>query len=148
LRINISTALLNQMLLALTLMPHLPNTPPLASCTLQALRPGAATTLDVETLEAVGGDAPSATLPRDQVAGVTLAELMVTTKLQPSKGAARKWVQGLSAKPTVGSCLWRVEGVVIPKLCRTEQQTWGITGYGSAEPLLQKQKAKGCSGCT
>lgn len=57
---------------------------------IQALRPGAATTLDVETLEAVAGDAPSATLPRDQVAGVTLAELMVTTKLQPSKGAARK----------------------------------------------------------
>ncbi len=56
----------------------------------QALRPGASTALDAATLEAVAGDAPSATLASAQVAGVTVAELLVTVKLQPSKGAARK----------------------------------------------------------
>lgn len=60
----------------------------------QALRPGAATTLDAATLEAVAGDAPSATLDRAQVENVTVAELLVTVKLQPSKGAARKLIKG------------------------------------------------------
>lgn len=59
---------------------------------MQALRPGAATALDATTLEAVAGDAPSASLAASQVVGVTVAELLVTCKLQPSKGAARKCV--------------------------------------------------------
>mmetsp|Transcript_9285 Transcript_9285/g.16391 ORF Transcript_9285/g.16391 Transcript_9285/m.16391 type:complete len:518 (+) Transcript_9285:3-1556(+) len=60
----------------------------------EALRPGAATTLDAATLQAVAADAPSATLARQQVEGVTIAELLVTTGLQPSKGAARKLIKG------------------------------------------------------
>ena len=56
----------------------------------QALKPGSATQLDVATLEAVAGDAPSASLPRSQVAGVLVAELLVAAQMQPSKGAARK----------------------------------------------------------
>ncbi len=57
---------------------------------LQALKPGSATQLDVDTLEAVAGDAPSATLSRATVAGATIADVMVAAKMQPSKGAARK----------------------------------------------------------
>jgi hypothetical protein len=63
---------------------------PVRSTTVQALRPGAATALDAATLEAVAGDAPSASLGATQVVGVMVAELLVTAKLQPSKGAARK----------------------------------------------------------
>ena len=71
---------------------------PLTSCSCmpphetlrQALKPGTSTQLDAATLEAVAGEAPSATLKREQVAGCTVAEVMVTVGLQPSKGQARK----------------------------------------------------------
>lgn len=57
---------------------------------MQALKPGSATQLDAPTLEAVAGDAPSASLPRSSVEGATLADVMAAVKLQPSKTAARK----------------------------------------------------------
>lgn len=60
----------------------------------EALRPGAATQLDAASLEAVAADAPSSTLPRDQVAGKPLADVLLATGLQPSKGAARKLIKG------------------------------------------------------
>jgi hypothetical protein len=63
---------------------------PLARPTAQALKPGAATLLDATTLEAVAGDAPSATLARAEVEGRTLVDVMVAVGLQLSKGAARK----------------------------------------------------------
>ncbi|KAF5830713.1 hypothetical protein DUNSADRAFT_14119 [Dunaliella salina] len=62
--------------------------------TTEALKPGSATQLDVTTLEAVAGDAPSASLGRDAVAGATIADVMVAAKMQPSKGAARKLIKG------------------------------------------------------
>uniref|UniRef100_A0A7S3R7S5 Tyrosine--tRNA ligase n=1 Tax=Dunaliella tertiolecta TaxID=3047 RepID=A0A7S3R7S5_DUNTE len=62
--------------------------------TTEALKPGSATQLDVATLEAVAGDAPSASLGRDAVAGATIADVMVAAKMQPSKGAARKLIKG------------------------------------------------------
>ncbi|GIL70938.1 hypothetical protein Vretimale_4040 [Volvox reticuliferus] len=60
----------------------------------EALKPGAATQLDAATLETVAGDAPSATLPRASVEGITLADILVAVKLQPSKSAARKLIKG------------------------------------------------------
>ena len=57
---------------------------------LQALKPGSSTQLDAETLEAVAGDAPSASLGRAQVVGLPLVDLMVTVGLQTSKGQGRK----------------------------------------------------------
>ncbi|GFR51335.1 hypothetical protein Agub_g13752, partial [Astrephomene gubernaculifera] len=60
----------------------------------EALKPGAATQLDAATLETVAGDAPSATLTRGLVEGATLADVLVATKLQPSKSAARKLIKG------------------------------------------------------
>ena len=56
----------------------------------QALKPGSSTQLDAETLEAVAGDAPSASLGRAQVVGLPLVDLMVTVGLQTSKGQGRK----------------------------------------------------------
>mmetsp|Transcript_34513 Transcript_34513/g.76679 ORF Transcript_34513/g.76679 Transcript_34513/m.76679 type:complete len:484 (+) Transcript_34513:26-1477(+) len=60
----------------------------------EALKPGSSTQLDAATLEAVAGDAPSATLKREQVAGVTLVDVMVAVGLQPSKSQARKMIKG------------------------------------------------------
>ena len=57
---------------------------------LQALKPGSSTQLDAGTLEAVAGDAPSASLGRAQVVGLPLVDLMVTVGLQTSKGQGRK----------------------------------------------------------
>ncbi|GAB4817181.1 hypothetical protein N2152v2_004227 [Parachlorella kessleri] len=58
----------------------------------QALAPGATTQLDAATLEA--SDAPSASLPRDQVVGCQLADVMVACGLQPSKSAGRRLIKG------------------------------------------------------
>eukprot|EP00887_Chlorella_sp_A99_P007384 scaffold2.g7384.t1 len=55
----------------------------------EALAPGAETELDVATLEAIAGDAPSATLPRAAVVGAPLADVMVAAGMQPSKAAVR-----------------------------------------------------------
>jgi tyrosyl-tRNA synthetase len=60
----------------------------------EALAPGAATKLDADSLEAIAGDAPSATLPRDQLVGAPLADVMVEVGMQPSKGAVRRMIKG------------------------------------------------------
>jgi len=61
--------------------------------TTQALAPGAETTLDAAALEAIAGEAPSATLPRDAVVGAALADVAVAAGLQPSKGATRRLIK-------------------------------------------------------
>ncbi len=53
----------------------------------------AATKLDADSLEAIAGDAPSATLPRDQLVGVGLADVMVAVGMQPSKAAVRRMIK-------------------------------------------------------
>lgn len=58
----------------------------------QALAPGATTQLDAATLE--GSDAPSASLPWDQVVGCHLADVMVAVGMQPSKAAVRRMIKG------------------------------------------------------
>ncbi|EFN56179.1 hypothetical protein CHLNCDRAFT_48743 [Chlorella variabilis] len=60
----------------------------------EALAPGAATKLDADSLEAAAGDAPSASLPRDQVVGAPLADVMVAVGMQPSKAAVRRMIKG------------------------------------------------------
>jgi hypothetical protein len=60
---------------------------------LQALAPGSDTQLDAETLEAVAGSAPSVELPRDQLIGRPLPDVMATVKLQDSKAAARRLIK-------------------------------------------------------
>lgn len=59
----------------------------------QALKPGADTALDAAALEAIAEEAPSATLPRDQVVGATIVDVAVATGVQPSKGAARRLIK-------------------------------------------------------
>lgn len=59
-----------------------------------ALAPGAATTLDPETLEAAAGDAPSVTLPLSSVVGQNLTDVMVLAGLQPSKAAVKRLISG------------------------------------------------------
>lgn len=63
--------------------------------TTQALAPGADTALDADTLEAIAGDAPSATLTRDAVVGVPLVELVARVELQPSKAAVKRLIKVL-----------------------------------------------------
>ncbi|MEW5306219.1 MAG: hypothetical protein WDW38_009075 [Sanguina aurantia] len=60
----------------------------------EALKPGSSTQLDAVTLEAVAGDAPTSSLPREQVVGAGVVELLVAVGLQASKGAARKLIKG------------------------------------------------------
>lgn len=59
-----------------------------------ALRPGADTALDADALEVAAGDGPSASLPRAEVVGRPLAELMAAVGLQPSKAAVRRMIAG------------------------------------------------------
>ncbi len=59
----------------------------------EALAPGADTALDADTLEAIAGDAPSATLPRDVVVGVPLVDLVARVELQPSKAAVKRLIK-------------------------------------------------------
>lgn len=59
-----------------------------------ALRPGAATVLDADTLETAAGEGPSASLPRGEVVGRPLAELMAAVGMQPSKAAVRRMIAG------------------------------------------------------
>jgi len=68
------------------------------SC-LPACLPPAATKLDADSLEAIAGDAPSATLPRDQLVGAALADVMVAVGMQPSKAAVRRMI-----KVRIGAC--------------------------------------------
>ena len=60
---------------------------------MQALRPGAATSLDAATLEAIAGDVPSAALDRDQVVDQLLVQVMVATGLQPNKSASKRMIK-------------------------------------------------------
>ena len=53
----------------------------------------AATKLDADSLEAIAGDAPSATLPLDQLVGASLADVMVAVGMQPSKAAVRRMIK-------------------------------------------------------
>lgn len=62
-------------------------------CARQALAPGSDTELNAETLEAVAQSAPSVELPRDQVVGKPLIDVMVAVKLQESKAAARRLIK-------------------------------------------------------
>ncbi|PSC70485.1 tyrosyl-tRNA synthetase [Micractinium conductrix] len=62
--------------------------------TTEALAPGAATKLDADSLEDIAGDAPSASLPREQLVGALLADVMVAVGMQPSKGAVRRMIKG------------------------------------------------------
>ena len=64
----------------------------LAVC-LQALKPGADTQLDAAALEAIAEEAPSASLPRAQVVGALLVDVVVATGLQPSKAATRRLIK-------------------------------------------------------
>jgi hypothetical protein len=69
---------------------------------MQALAPGSDTSLDAAALEAIAGEAPSATLPRDAVVGAALADVAVAAGLQPSKGATRRLIKV--------RCLGSIEG--------------------------------------
>ena len=60
---------------------------------MQALAPGSDTRLDAETLEAIAESAPSVELPRDQLIGRQLPDVMATVKLQDSKAAARRLIK-------------------------------------------------------
>lgn len=50
--------------------------------------------LDADTLEAVAGDAPTATRQRSSALGSSVVDLLVDVGLQPSKAAARRLVAG------------------------------------------------------
>lgn len=60
----------------------------------EALKPGSDTRLDIVALQAIAAEAPSATLPRSQVVGRSIAEVAVAAGLQSSKGAARRLIKG------------------------------------------------------
>lgn len=62
----------------------------------EGLAPGSATALDAATLEALAGDVPCVTLPKADVlsGSFTVAELAVSSGMQPSKGAARRLIKG------------------------------------------------------
>lgn len=59
----------------------------------EAMRPGQDTRLDAAALEAIARDVPSTSLPRDQVVGRPVVDVVVAAGLQPSKGAVRRLVQ-------------------------------------------------------
>ena len=88
-------------------------------CPVQALAPGAETTLDAAALEAIAGEAPSATLRRDAVVGAALADVAVAAGLQPSKGATRRLIKVLAGSQTQRStsaastprCWYRGQGL-------------------------------------
>ncbi len=60
---------------------------------LQALAPGGQTELNASTLEAIAQEAPSAQLPKADVVGASLANVLAVTKLQPSKSASKRLIQ-------------------------------------------------------
>lgn len=63
----------------------------------QALAPGADTQLDAAALEAVAAGAPAADLPRCEVVGAPLADVLAAIGLQPSKAAARRLIKACPA---------------------------------------------------
>ena len=64
----------------------------------EGLKPGAETVLDADTLEALAGDIPSAELSKDQIVGQTVVDVMAATKLQKSKGEAKRLIKGGGAR--------------------------------------------------
>ncbi|MEC7839311.1 MAG: tyrosine--tRNA ligase [Chlamydiota bacterium] len=56
--------------------------------------PGSDTKLDAETLEMIASDMPSKNLQKDDVIGSTVVEVIVKAEIQPSKGAAKRMVEG------------------------------------------------------
>ena len=62
---------------------------------MQALAPGGQTELDAATLEAIAEEAPSAQLPKVEIVGAPLANILMATKLQPSKSASKRLIQVL-----------------------------------------------------
>lgn len=56
----------------------------------EALRPGAQTKLDSNTIESIAEDVPSFSLPQEQVLSLSLVDLSVCTGLLESKSAARR----------------------------------------------------------
>ena len=63
--------------------------------TTEGLRPGSETRLDASILEALAADGcPSAVLPREQVVGRMVADVLAACGLQPSKTAAKKLIKG------------------------------------------------------
>ena len=71
----------------------------------QALAPGSDTQLDATTLEAVAESAPSVELPRDDIIGKQLIEVLVAVKLQESKGAARRLIKVRCMLREMNMCL-------------------------------------------
>ena len=59
----------------------------------KGLKPGSETTLDCQTLELIAADMPSYSLTEPEVLNQKLIDLMVTIKLQTSKGQARKLIR-------------------------------------------------------
>lgn len=60
-----------------------------------ALAPGVSSgELDIDTLEAAAGDAPSVELANDEIVGQPLADVMVVAGMQPSKAAVRRLIKG------------------------------------------------------
>jgi tyrosyl-tRNA synthetase len=55
--------------------------------------PGSSTILDSQMLEAIAGDMPNKILPRCDVEGKKLIDVIVQAGLQPSKGEARRLIQ-------------------------------------------------------
>lgn len=87
----------------------------------QALKPGAETQLDVGSLEAIAGEAPSASFPRQEVVGVPLASLVAAAGLQPSKAAVRRLIKvpslpaGLPSSPLLSpSFTWLASSPLFP----------------------------------
>ena len=60
----------------------------------EAAKPGAQTVLDLEILEEIASDMPSAELKLEQVEGKTFADIAVTVGLLKSKGEGNRLVQG------------------------------------------------------
>lgn len=51
----------------------------------EGLKPGAATTLDAAALEALAGDVPSVTLPKAEVVGALVCDVMVRARALPPR---------------------------------------------------------------
>ncbi len=83
---------------------------------MQALAPGSDTKLDIDTLEAVAGSAPTVELPAGQVLGQTLADIMVAIKLQESKSAGRRLIKVHHPLGTMHSNAFSMQTIETAKL--------------------------------
>jgi len=63
-----------------------------------AIRPGSDTPLDLEVLEAVEGELPSAVLPRSDVIGQSITHVMARAGLCSSKSEAKRFISGGGAR--------------------------------------------------